>query len=278
MIFSIVVSFWNNGSHIERCVRSLLEQDFDRKEYEIIFIDNNSTDGSADIVRRFPGVILLEERRGKANAARNKGIKIARGGAIAFTDPDCAVAGNWLSQIRREMEENGTEIVMGKRLFPSPKSSQLQMLEDYENTKIEYILNRCARKYFYGYANNLAIRSDIFKKLGFFDERLLSGDTDFIQRYCSSCQDPKIAYLPEMQVTHLEIDSVRTCFQKMGAHGRNNIPVAGKTAYRGLNYGQKFQVYEHAARNNSYTSGEKALFLLLLALGDLTYQKSRIMR
>ena len=51
--FSVVVPFLNEQNHIERCVRALLNQDFDKDQYEIIFIDNGSTDGSGEIVRRY---------------------------------------------------------------------------------------------------------------------------------------------------------------------------------------------------------------------------------
>lgn len=92
MTFSVVVPFLNEGRYIARCIESLLGQDFDKNGYELIFIDNGSVDNSRKIVERFPNVILLSEEKKNPYAARNKGLRLAKGSIIAFSDADCVVA------------------------------------------------------------------------------------------------------------------------------------------------------------------------------------------
>ena len=85
MDISIIVPFLNEERYIRRCIESLLTQDFDRSRYEIIFVDNGSSDASPEIVREFPAVRLLTEEKGQVYTARNAGIGRASGKIIAFT-------------------------------------------------------------------------------------------------------------------------------------------------------------------------------------------------
>ena len=77
MDISIIVPFLNEERYIRRCLESLLDQDFDRSRYEVIFIDNGSSDASAEIVKGFPAVQLLTEEKGQVYTARNTGIGVA---------------------------------------------------------------------------------------------------------------------------------------------------------------------------------------------------------
>lgn len=88
---SVIVPFWNAGRYVRRCIESLLSQSLPQSEYELLFIDNNSTDGSDQVVAAFPAVRLLREAKQGSYAARNRGLAEARGEILVFTDPDCAV-------------------------------------------------------------------------------------------------------------------------------------------------------------------------------------------
>ena len=56
---SIIITNYNYGKFAERCIRSCLNQDFDKNEYEIIFVDDNSSDGSVKIVKNFKDLKIL---------------------------------------------------------------------------------------------------------------------------------------------------------------------------------------------------------------------------
>ena len=104
--FSIVVPFYNKEKTIGRCIASLVSQDYPKEKYEIIFVNNNSTDASCDIVTRYPVVKLLHEHKQGAYIARNKGILNAKGIFIAFTDADTEVRKDWLSNIHKSISKN----------------------------------------------------------------------------------------------------------------------------------------------------------------------------
>src|SRR5262249_3385794 len=96
---SVIVPFYNAERYIQDCIRGLLAQNFPENAYEIIMVDNNSTDASTSIVKQQPHITLLTEQKQGAYAARNRGLTAARGSVIAFTDPDCVPDPHWLQQI-----------------------------------------------------------------------------------------------------------------------------------------------------------------------------------
>jgi cellulose synthase/poly-beta-1,6-N-acetylglucosamine synthase-like glycosyltransferase len=106
-IASVVVPVYNGGAHIADCIESLLNQDFPRKQYEVIIVNNRSTDDTAEIVKRYPVAALFEGKRGPA-AARNTGIRASSSHFVAFTDADCIPQPDWLSQIVLAMEQGAT--------------------------------------------------------------------------------------------------------------------------------------------------------------------------
>jgi len=80
-----------------------LKQTYEDKE--IIAVDNNSTDGSANIVIQYPITLVSESVQGKA-AACNKGLVVASGDIIAFTQPDCIVPEDWIETAVSMLQEN----------------------------------------------------------------------------------------------------------------------------------------------------------------------------
>jgi glycosyltransferase involved in cell wall biosynthesis len=88
--FTAVVPVHNTAEHLERCIAALQAQDYPRDQFEILMVDNNSTDGSPGILARAGGVRALSERKQGSYAARNRALRDASGDVLAFTDSDCA--------------------------------------------------------------------------------------------------------------------------------------------------------------------------------------------
>lgn len=86
---SVLIDTFNHERFIERAVASVLEQDFPAGERDILVVDDGSTDGTADIIRKFePRVRLLRKPNGGQASAFNTGIPECRGEIIAFLDGD----------------------------------------------------------------------------------------------------------------------------------------------------------------------------------------------
>lgn len=278
MVFSVIVPFLNEEPYIERCIRSLLNQDFDKIGYELIFVDNGSEDRSAEIVRNFPEVKLVYEKIKNVEIARNRGVGLARGEILAFTDADCTVSPRWLTEIYEGMTKNNAAIVLGRRSFPPDSSFALQLLEDYENAKIEYVLTYCHAKHYFGFTNNMALKHNFFKKgsLSFNSAFAGSGDTAVVHQYLSNYPDAKVAYLPKMKICHLEVKNAGFWLKKISSYGEHNRNVREKYQYIDLDYNKKLSIHRYCAEKNGYGLVKKVFFFLLLIIGDLFYEGGRM--
>src|SRR5699024_7593182 len=112
------------------CIKSLKKQTYPKDFFEIIVIDNNSTDKSMDIAKKFNVKIIKEKKKG-SYAARNAGIKIAKGSIIAFIDVDCIARDDWIDRAISifEQDEN-ISLVSGDIEFFSEKKESIWGIYD----------------------------------------------------------------------------------------------------------------------------------------------------
>jgi glycosyltransferase involved in cell wall biosynthesis len=272
MIFSVIVPFYNEEIFIERCIHSLLNQDFDRNEYELIFVDNNSADRSAQVVNSYSDINLLSEGKRSAYAARNRGILAASGEILVFTDGDCEAEKDWLTHIYAGMKHLNAGIVLGSRCFASHKSIPLRLLAAYENAKIEYVLTTSLPKeYCYGFTNNMAVKGEIFEQSGLFPEFARGADTGFIQKYLFSDPEAKLIYLPKMLIRHLEVGQFIDWLNKQVIRGENNKRIGFGSKYKTLTAAMRLAVFRKAVKENGYGFSRSLILFLMLLLGNAFY-------
>ncbi|MDX9709234.1 MAG: glycosyltransferase [Trichloromonas sp.] len=102
---SVVVPVYNGAEIIEDCIEALLCQVFTPGQFEIIIVNNRSTDGTQEIIDRYPVRSLYESKRGPA-AARNAGIRASTAKFVAFTDADCIPHNDWLAKLISSMTDS----------------------------------------------------------------------------------------------------------------------------------------------------------------------------
>lgn len=121
MILSIVVNMYNTAKYMPKCLDSLLEQDILPSDYEIILVNDGSTDNSLSMAKEyqnrskeselFPKIkIVNQENKGLA-AARNAGVDVAEGKYLCFVDPDDYIEKNSLNELLSIMEEKNLDIL-----------------------------------------------------------------------------------------------------------------------------------------------------------------------
>lgn len=103
-VISVIVPAYNEEKYLPKCLQALTHQDFPLP-YEIIVVDNNSTDKTKEIAKKFGVRVILELQKGVL-FTRDKGIRSATSEIIAMTDADTRPAKNWLLEIYQEFKNN----------------------------------------------------------------------------------------------------------------------------------------------------------------------------
>ena len=103
MVLSLIVPVYNTAPYLAECLDSMLDQDVSRNEYEIVCVNDGSTDGSLEILRdyeaRYPNIVVVDKENGGVATARNAGLDVARGEYIWFFDSDDVMHRNALGRI-----------------------------------------------------------------------------------------------------------------------------------------------------------------------------------
>jgi glycosyltransferase involved in cell wall biosynthesis len=264
-LVSIVVPFYNSEKYIGRCIEALFNQDYLEERYEIIFINNNSTDSSAAIVRQYPRIKLVDEQKRSSYAARNRGLIEANGEIIAFTDSDCMPAADWLKEIESTMDDPVVGIAIGNYQL-ARDSLLLSMIEDYENEKNNYIFTSGIKELYYGYTRNMAVRKKLFGNSGLFLERARGSDVIFIRSCVDKYSCEVVRYSPKMQVRHLEIDSLNKYFRKTFIYGRSIKKYGQVVKARALSNRERIEICRRTVQNRKYTWLKTFSLLCLLTV------------
>ena len=103
---SFVIPAYNEEDYIGRCLDAVFHNINGRKDIEVIVVDNNSTDRTAEVAARYKGVRLLHEIRRGANAARRRGFDEAKGDLVALPDADTIPPQGWLSDAEAEFAKD----------------------------------------------------------------------------------------------------------------------------------------------------------------------------
>lgn len=109
---SVVVPAYNAAETLPLCLAALTRQDFPAADYEVIVIDDGSTDATAEIARA-AGVRVLSQANAGPAAARNAGISAANGEIILFTDADCEPIIDWIAQMAAPLADPSVAGVKG---------------------------------------------------------------------------------------------------------------------------------------------------------------------
>ena len=141
---SVIVPVYNVEKYIDKCIKSLLRQNFDG--YEIIIINDGSPDDSQLIIdkyyKRYPNIIVpIIKENGGLSSARNYGIKKAKGAYILFVDSDDYVYDNYIKDLYDEILKTDSDIVIGDYCL---KSGESECILDGVELRMNDDLLKCA--------------------------------------------------------------------------------------------------------------------------------------
>ena len=160
MKISIVIPVYNEVDHLETCLQAIADQS--QAPFEVIVVDNNSTDGSAALAARFPFVTVVHEKRQGVVYARGRGFDAARGDIIGRIDADTIVSSNWVATLELLFANPAVDALSGAvSYYDLPWRSTLSRLD---LTFRQWIATGMGQEVFL-YGSNMALRRTSWKQV-----------------------------------------------------------------------------------------------------------------
>ncbi len=214
---SVVVCSYNGARTLEECLRSLGRLNY--PDYEVVLVDDGSTDSTRGIAARFPQVKYIHQSNQGLSVARNVSAQAASGQIVAYTDSDCVVDEDWLLYLVQAMQDQNVDAIGGPNIPPpsdgwtarcvavSPGGPSHVMLDD---RRAEHVPG-C----------NMAFRRDRLIAAGGFDPRfhVAGDDVDICWRFMDA--GLSIGYAPAAMVWHHRRNTVRAYFRQQAGYGRS---------------------------------------------------------
>lgn len=239
---SVVVCSYNGGRTLAQCLESL--QAIDYPDFEIILVDDGSTDNTAEVAEKFPAVRVIHQPNLGLSEARNVGLRHAKGSVIAYTDSDCFVDPHWLSMLVAKLLCTGDAAAGGPNLSPddglvaacvaASPGQPTHVLEDDETA--EHIPG-C----------NMAYRREALEAVNGFNPRYRKAGDDVDMCWRLQLEGMRIAFAPGAFVWHHRRHTPAAYFRQQAGYGEaeallwfdhpNKMNRRGESIWRGSVYG-----------------------------------------
>jgi len=199
---SVIIPARNEEQNIENIIQGLQQQSYPANLFEIIIVDDHSTDNTAEIIKKYPGIKLVQLSGLSLNSYKKKaietGIMVSANEWIVTTDADCRVHKNWLYNIASCIEEKKPVLVAGP-VSMNCSNSVLQIFQSLDFMMLQGITGAAIHKNIHSMGNgaNLAYSKEAFKEVNGFAgiDHIASGD-DMLLMYKIWAKYPeKVCYL-----------------------------------------------------------------------------------
>ena len=222
-VVTVVIPVRDGAAVIGACLDAIASQRA-APPYDIVVVDNGSSDGTASIVCGHPaGARLVSEPRPGSYAARNTGIAAATGQIVAFTDADCTPDPGWLAAACAAID-TGADIIGGRiAMHRSPRPTVAERYDRAVYLRQEDLVLH------HGWAvtANLVVRRSVFDVVGCFDATLPSGgDREFCLR--AAAAGYPVAYAADVMVGHRPRTRMREIWRvnrRIGSGFRRSLDV-----------------------------------------------------
>lgn len=218
---SVIIPVLNEEKVIGKCLESLQQMDFPREGFEVIVVDNGSTDGTGRIVDRFASSLNIRKAvlsGVRISALRNFGASLAQGQIFAFLDADCLAPREWLTRATAIFRTEPAGVIGGHCWIPQGSSWVARTWYPEERVSKKGVVR-------YVPSGNLLVPGSQFSSAGGFDETLETNeDYEFCQRI--SKLGFSIQVFPELNVVHLGVpQTVSEFYRRNRWHGKHVVKV-----------------------------------------------------
>jgi glycosyltransferase involved in cell wall biosynthesis len=182
MLVSVVICSYNRAAYISGALDSLYQQTASKDDFEVIVVDNNSTDGTEQVVSKWRSEntegyfhYSTETNQG-ASYARNTGAKLAKGQWLCFMDDDAIATPSYIENIIKHIHAKPEAIGFGGRIIPKYIPSEPIWMSYYVSSLVgnfDYAPTSCAfENGKYPIESNMIVKKDIYESIGGFNTAL----------------------------------------------------------------------------------------------------------
>ena len=212
---SVIVCSYNGGRTLARCLESLGKLNY--PNYEVILVDDGSTDNTPEIAAQFPNVRYIHQTNHGLSHARNTGATAAKGDVFAYTDSDCMADPDWLYYLIGTLTSGDYAGVGGPNVSPPARNAIQAVVAAAPGGPSHVLLTDTVAEHIPGC--NMAFYRWAFENVGGFDPeyRKAGDDVDFCWRLQQSgCV---IAFSPTAIVWHYRRFTLREFLKQQEGYG-----------------------------------------------------------
>jgi GT2 family glycosyltransferase len=220
---SVVVCAYNAAPTIRECLDAALRLDY--PDYEVVVVDDGSTDATGELAREFPVRVISTENRG-LSSARNTGLGAADGEIVAYLDSDAYPDPHWLRYLAHSFATSDVVGVGGPNIPPPGDGMIAECVARSPGGPAHVLLSDSVAEHVPGC--NLAVRASALREIGGFDPRFRAAGDDV--DVCWRLQDRggTLGFAPAALVWHHRRNSVRAYWRQQRGYGRAEALLEGK--------------------------------------------------
>jgi MoaA/NifB/PqqE/SkfB family radical SAM enzyme/glycosyltransferase involved in cell wall biosynthesis len=227
MDISVIIPSYNRKDKLKACLDSLSAQAYPAGSFEVIVIDDGSTDGTREMLealtRANAGVRFAAQQHKGPAAARNLGARLARSGVIGFTDDDCIVDRAWISKMVEAHRQDPRCAAVGGSTEVDPGNMQAQVSQFLSDGAIQTRINGSVETIFFPTCN-VSIKKEFFGK-GFNEHFPLPAGEDLDFFWTLFKAGGAFAYRKDIKVFHNCHTDPVSFFKQAFMYGRGNYLV-----------------------------------------------------
>ncbi len=173
---SVIIPVYNDSQRLKICLEALAKQTYPKKLYEVIVVDNASTEDIKSVVSQFEQARYAYESRPGSYIARNKGLLSAKGDVLAFTDSDCIPIPGWIEKgVAHLVSTPNCGLVAGKISLFFQNPQEPTAVELYEKIVLNFFQDKKLKDHQFGMTANIFTFKAVMDDVGGFDSTLKSG-------------------------------------------------------------------------------------------------------
>ncbi len=214
-VFSAIICTRNGAATLRECLAALAQQS--HPHFEVLVIDDGSTDATPEIAREFPFVKYHRQDHAGLSAARNLGTRLAQGQIIAFTDDDCVPDEDWLLKLSAAFDAETCVAAGGPNLAPPPRTNTEAVVAAAPGAPAHVLASDLEAEHLPGC--NLAILKSALEAIGGFREEFTAAGDDVDVCWRLQADGGKLFFIPSAVVWHHRRATVAAYLRQQRGYG-----------------------------------------------------------